>query len=109
LLGASLLGAEIPRSAAIHALTAGAMGTMVLAVMTRAILGHTGRELVADRATTLVFGLISVGAVLRVAAPFDLIGYAISMGAAAIAWGSALVLFLARFGPILFQSRLDEA
>jgi len=109
LLGASILGASVPRSAAIHALTAGAMGTMVLAVMTRAILGHTGRELVADLPTTLIFGLITVGAAVRVAAPFGFFDYAVGVEAAAVAWAGALVLFLYRFGPVLFRHRLDSA
>ena len=38
-------------TSALHALTVGAMGTMILAVMTRATLGHTNRELTADRGT----------------------------------------------------------
>ena len=46
LLGLSMLDASVPRSAAVHALTAGAIGTMILAVMTRATRGHTGRGLV---------------------------------------------------------------
>jgi uncharacterized protein involved in response to NO len=46
LLGASiLLPGEVPRSAGLHAWTAGAIGLMTLAVMTRATLGHTGRPL----------------------------------------------------------------
>ena len=53
LLGLSLLDADLPQSAAIHALTVGAIGTMVLAVMTRATRGHTGRALLADRETVL--------------------------------------------------------
>ena len=52
LLGFSLAGL-VPRSAAIHALTAGAMATMILAVMTRASLGHTARELKASPATVV--------------------------------------------------------
>jgi len=108
LLGAGILDTSIPRSAAIHALTAGAMGTMILAVMTRAILGHTGRELVAGWPTALIYGLVTVGAAFRVAAPFGRFNYTISMEAAAMAWAGALVLFLARFGPMLFRSRLDE-
>ena len=47
LLGASELTDLVPASAALHALTAGAIGTMILAVMTRATLGHTGHD--ADR------------------------------------------------------------
>ena len=68
LLGLSMLDADVPRSAAIHALTAGAIGTMILAVMTRATRGHTGRELSADGATSLIFVLVSLAAITRVAA-----------------------------------------
>ena len=47
LLGASMLWpADVPASAGIHAWTAGAVGLMTLAVMTRASLGHAGRPLV---------------------------------------------------------------
>lgn len=108
LLSASIVGTAIPRSAAIHALTAGAMATMILAVMTRATLGHTGRELVAGPQTTILFGLVTLGALLRVAAPIGLIDYGIGMEGAAIAWAGAFVLFLATFGPILFRPRLGE-
>ena len=51
----------MPRSAAVHALTAGAMATMILAVMTRATLGHTGRELRAGPLTTLIYVLVTIG------------------------------------------------
>ncbi len=44
------------------------MGTMILAVMTRATLGHTDRALHADAATIAVFVLVSASAVLRIAA-----------------------------------------
>ena len=47
LFGLAALGVA-PRSAALHAMTAGTFGTMTLAVMTRATLGHTGRALTAD-------------------------------------------------------------
>jgi uncharacterized protein involved in response to NO len=108
LLGASVVGTSIPRSAAIHALTAGAMATMILAVMTRAILGHTGRQLVASPQIVLIYGLIVLGAVLRVAAPLGFLDYRLGMESAAVAWAGAFVLFLAIFGPILFRRRLGE-
>src|SRR5450759_493486 len=70
LLGAALLGVDVPLSAAIHALTAGAIGTMILAVMTRATRGHVGRELSADRVTVLIYVLVTLAAIMRVAAAF---------------------------------------
>ena len=109
LLGASLLGAAIPASAAIHALTAGAMATMILAVMTRATLGHTGRELVAGPPTILLYGLVTIGAMLRVAASLGVIDYGIGLDVAGIAWVGAFILFLAFYGPILFRPRLGES
>jgi uncharacterized protein involved in response to NO len=109
LLGASLIGVPIPRSAAIHALTAGAMTTMILAVMTRASLGHTGRELKASRATVAIYGLITLGALLRVTAPLQLLDYRPAMEVAGLAWGGALLLFLIAYAPVLWGPRLGES
>lgn len=108
LLGASLLGAPFPRSTAIHALTAGAMGTMILAVMTRASLGHTGRELKASPQTVFLYLLVTLGAALRVAAPLGLVDYTIGMEVSAVAWAGAFLIFLGAYGPILFSRRPDE-
>lgn len=109
LLGASVLGAGVPRSAAIHALTAGAMGTMILAVMTRATLGHTGRELKASPQTVFLYMLITLGAALRVSAPLGLVDYTLGMEISAVAWAGAFLLFLGVYGPILFRPRLGES
>jgi uncharacterized protein involved in response to NO len=108
LLGGSSLGTAVPRSAAVHALTAGAMGTMILAVMTRATLGHTGRELRAGAGTIALYALVTGGAVLRVAAALGLVGYPLGMKLSALAWGGAFLLFLAVYGPILLRPRPGE-
>lgn len=107
LLGLSLMGA-IPRSAAIHALTAGAMTTMILAVMTRASLGHTARELKATPATVVIYALVTAGALLRVCASLRLIDYNLGIEVAGIVWGSALLLFLIAYAPVLWRPRLGE-
>jgi uncharacterized protein involved in response to NO len=109
LLGASILGTAVPRSAAIHALTAGAMGTMILAVMTRSTLGHTARELKACPLTVLLYLLVTLGAGLRVTSPIGLVDYALGMQISAVAWAGAFLLFLAVYGPILFRPRLGES
>ena len=108
LLGATILGTTVPRSAAIHALTAGAMATMILAVMTRATLGHTGRELRASPATVVLYLLVTIGALLRVTTPLGLIDYTLGMEVSAVAWGSAFLIFLFAYGPILFAPRVDN-
>lgn len=107
LLGASLLGAPIAGSAAIHALTAGAMASMILAVMTRATLGHTGRALKASRMTVATYCLVTLGALLRVAASLGVIGYMAGMEVSAVFWGGAFVLFLIAYGPMLTGLRQD--
>jgi uncharacterized protein involved in response to NO len=112
-IGLALLGLSVmdyvPRSAAVHALTAGAMATMILAVMTRASLGHTGRELKADSATVVVYALVTAGAVLRVCASLGLVDFTFGIEIAGLAWGGALSLFLVAYAPVLWKPRLGEA
>lgn len=107
LLGFSLMGL-VPRSAAIHALTAGAMSTMILAVMTRASLGHTARELKANGATSVSYLLVTAGAVLRVSASLQLMDYDRGIEIAGLAWGGAFLLFLIAYAPVLWGPRLGE-
>ena len=108
LLGLSLSGAAIPESAGVHALTAGAMTTMILAVMTRASLGHTARELKASPMTVAAYACVTTGAVIRVAASLGAGPYAIMLDVAGALWGAALLLFMIVYGPILWSPRLGE-
>ncbi len=105
LVGLANLSDAVPMVAAIHALTAGAFGTMILAVMTRASLGHAGRELRATRGTTIVFILITIAALLRVFAPLldDLATPAFWL--AGVAWTSAYGLFSVLYFPIFTQPK----
>lgn len=64
---ATLTGDPGWHQAAIHAWTAGAIGLMTLAVMTRASRGHSGRPLTAPLGTTLVYGAIGLSALVRIA------------------------------------------
>jgi uncharacterized protein involved in response to NO len=77
----------------LHTLTAGAIGTMTLAVMTRATRGHTGRPLVADRGTIAIYVAVTLAAVLRVGAPFTGDYYFVTLSAAAGLWSLAYGLF----------------
>ncbi len=104
-LGAANLEPGFPLSAAIHALTAGAIGTMILAVMTRATRGHTGHELSADGATTLIYALVILAATVRIGAA--LVPWAqpdLLIGAAAL-WIGAFGLFTLRYAPLLLRAR----
>jgi uncharacterized protein involved in response to NO len=104
LLGVSALNPSyLAPSTALHALTAGAIGTMTLAVMTRASLGHTGREIKAGGATLAIYVLVNMGALLRVAAPLFPGDYLIALMVSGIVWGAAFALFVLSYGPILLR------
>jgi uncharacterized protein involved in response to NO len=105
MLGASvLLPADVPGTAAIHALTAGAIGVMTLSVMTRTSLSHTGRERRADSATLLIYLLVNLAAVTRTLAPFVTPAYAELLLLSAIFWSLAFGLFALVYGPMLARS-----
>lgn len=104
-LGLILLGLDPGSSAALHALTLGAIGTMTLAVMTRASLGHTGRALVADRATLAIYGLVTLAALLRVASPFAGAQAVLVTSLAGVAWSVAFATFAVHYGTFLIGVR----
>ena len=104
-LGLILLGLDPASSAALHALTVGAIGTMTLAVMTRASLGHTGRALVADRATLAIYGLVTLAALLRVASPFAGAQAVLVTSLAGVAWSAAFATFALHYGTFLIGVR----
>ncbi|MGD9868080.1 MAG: NnrS family protein [Hyphomicrobiales bacterium] len=97
--------AAIDSSTALHSLTAGAIGTMTLAVMTRASRGHTGRELTADAATIAIYTLVTAGALFRVCAGLIPGSYDTLLLAGGIAWSAAFLAFVASYGPMLVQSQ----
>ena len=98
---AILWPAHWPVSAGLHAWTAGAVGLMTLAVMTRASLGHTGHELVASLPTQLIYLCAFVAAVARIIAAFE---PSIALfHVAAIAWILAFGGFAVFFGPLLLR------
>jgi uncharacterized protein involved in response to NO len=109
LLGGSVLSPLVPRTAGIHALTAGAVGVMTLAVMTRASRGHTGRPLSADRSTAAIYVTINLAALCRVAAAF-LPGAQIALlTASAILWSLAFAGFAGAYAPMLLTPKPARA
>lgn len=97
----------VPETSALHALTVGAIGTMTLAVMTRASLGHTGRPLVAGRGTTTIYALVTAAAVLRLLAPLAGDQYMPALSVAGIAWSGAFGLFFVLYLRPLAQPRVS--
>ena len=106
LLGLSILGTGVPVASAIHALTAGAIATMILAVMPRVTLGHTGRELTANRATIAIFILINAAAITRVCASWHPAFMIVLLALSAACWIAAFGLFEIVYGPMLLTRRM---
>lgn len=97
----------VPAAVVTHAFGTGAIGTMILAVMTRASLGHTGRRIIAARPTVWSYYLITLAAILRVVAPLlgaDL--YSAALTAAALSWIGAFAIFAFVYAPILTTQRV---
>lgn len=106
LIGAAILWpSTIEMSAALHALTAGAIGTMTLAVMTRASLGHTGRAIAANNSILAIYALVTFGAILRVGATLMPFPYEHTLLAGGFAWAAAFLLFFLSYAPILLGER----
>jgi uncharacterized protein involved in response to NO len=92
----------------LHAFTVGLIATMILAVMTRVSLGHTGRSLAVSPAITIAYVVLTVGALLRVfggALAPDAYLFAVTL--AGLAWTIAFLIFLIVYTPILVGPRVD--
>jgi uncharacterized protein involved in response to NO len=106
LLGFAVVGASIPIASALHALTVGAIGTMLLAVMTRVSLGHTGRVLCASRPTVVIYLLINAAALVRVAASWSAAATTTFIVVSGLCWMAAFGLFEIRYSPVLLAPRI---
>ncbi|HEY8051743.1 MAG TPA: NnrS family protein, partial [Steroidobacteraceae bacterium] len=92
----------------LHALTIGAAAAMVLAVMSRASLGHTGRALVAPRPVALAYLLLCLAALVRVFLPsLAAVNYQWTVMLAGALWIAAFALFVIAYTPILMRPRID--
>jgi uncharacterized protein involved in response to NO len=97
-------GSIVP-NAGIHAWSVGAIGTVTLAVMTRASLGHTGHALSASNATQAIYVAVLVAALSRIAAAVLPLASAALLGIAAFAWAAAFLGFSVVYGPLLLAPR----
>lgn len=92
--------------AGLHAWTAGAMGTMTLAVMSRAALGHTGQALAAKPALQAVYACIVIGALARIAAALLPSAAFALHHVAAVGWVVAYFGFAVLYAPLLIKPRI---
>lgn len=105
------LGYFLSPADAVHGITVGAIGTMTLAMMTRASLGHTGRPLHAGLALSAVYAMISLAALARIGMPFltSLLGddaFDAALWFSGGMWIAAFGLFSILFLPVLTGPRV---
>ena len=95
----------IPASAGIHAWTVGAIGTMTLAVMTRASLGHSGHALFASVMTQLIYVAVLAAALTRIGAAIAPQRSNVLLPLSALLWAAAFLGFGASYAPMLLRRR----
>jgi uncharacterized protein involved in response to NO len=84
---------------------AGAVGTMTLAIMTRASLGHTGQGLVATVGTQAIYGAVLFAALARILGALFPAWALMLICLAAASWVAAFAGFAVLYGPLLFRPR----
>ncbi len=109
LRGAAELTGLIPLDAGIHALTIGGIGSMIIGMMSRVALGHTGRSITPAALTVAAYWLVNAAALLRVlfALTWDDTLRAISLIGSGALWSLAFVFFAIVYWPILSRPRAD--
>jgi uncharacterized protein involved in response to NO len=100
--------AQWPELAAQHAFTAGAIGTTVLGMMTRAALGHSGRALQTGHAIVAAYWLVIVGGLLRVLAPVLPAHYVWMVTLGGSFWVAGYGIFVAVYLPILTKPNAED-
>jgi len=93
---------------AMHALTMGGIGGMILAMITRVSLGHTGRALHASRLTVVAYVVLMVAVVIRIAGRWNAESYLTMLNLAAVGWCLAFAIFLWVYWPVLTQPAADS-
>lgn len=98
----------VPSASATHALAVGAVGGLIIGMMTRTARGHTARPLRADRFDTTCYLLVLLASVVRVAVPLLAPEQTLlAVGVSAALWSGGFGLFAVRYWPVLTRARLD--
>lgn len=97
----------LAESAWFHAAGVGAIASLILGVMARVSLGHTGRPLRLPSGITIAFMIIQVSALIRLFTSSNVLEWRVGISAAATAWVLAFGLFMWRYTGILLSPRAD--
>ncbi|WP_194755757.1 NnrS family protein [Aliidiomarina indica] len=102
------LSNSISHSTAIHTLTVGAMGVMILSMMARVSLGHSGRPLKPSPLMSVAFLFVIAAALVRIGANWGPIADMITWYQwAVVSWVLAFVIFIVLYLPVFLTPRAD--
>lgn len=97
----------VPEATWVHAFTVGSLGLMMLGLMTRVSLRHTGRPLVVPGAMKFAYGMMFAAALVRLAATVHGLGdWAVAL--AAVLWGLTFLIYFAAFAAMLIRPSLPR-
>jgi uncharacterized protein involved in response to NO len=103
----ALSGQAVLPLAALHALTMGCLGSLMLAMVTRVSCGHSGRSLVADNLVWTLFWLLQAGVLLRLLATLPGAASQLLLTAAAVLWAGIMIIWGIRYGDWYGRPRAD--
>ncbi|MCB1668755.1 MAG: NnrS family protein [Pseudomonadales bacterium] len=107
LLASYHLGFNITLTTALHGITVGGMGLLILSMISRVSLGHTGRMLIVSQWIVGAYVALAIAAVVRLVAPLAT-GYTTHMYLLSIAaWVAGYLIYAVVYWPVLTQPRLD--
>jgi uncharacterized protein involved in response to NO len=108
ILGASYLIPEVPSSHMWHLLTVGGMGGLILAMISRVSLGHTGRPLSPPKAMTAAYFCITLAAIIRAFGPWAFPDKTVLfIDISGTFWLFAFGIFVITYAPMLMSARKD--
>lgn len=107
LKGITAFSGAVAPTAWFHAMGTGAIATLILGVMTRVALGHTGRPLRLPKGAVWIYLGISLAALARLAVAVNLVDYRYGLMVSALGWSAAFLLFVLLYWPILSSPRAD--
>ncbi len=100
-------GVVFTPTAALHALTMGAIGNMILAVTSRVALAHTGRALHAPRLIVIAFAILNAAVIARVLSQLNPSLYLDMIDLSAMGWIVTFAIFSWVYWPVLTRPRVD--
>ena len=108
LLAVAALTPSVHEVYAVHSFAIGAVGGMIIGMITRTALGHTGRPLVAGLAETFAYGLVQAAAFTRVVVGLAVpAAYGHTLALSALFWSAGFAVYAIAYFPILTRPRAD--